>query len=193
MTDPVLHLVVGPNGSGKSTFYEQVLSPVTNLPCVNADVIAAGRWPAAASDHAYEAAALAADERSRLIGERCSFATETVFSHPSKLELIESARQAGYITTLHVLAVPENLAVARVDDRVTNGGHGVPEEKVRERFGRLWRYVGSAVEIVDEAAVYDNTRAARPFRVVARYRGGHLVGSPVWPGWIPEEMRAAGL
>ena len=193
MADPVLHLIVGPNGSGKSTFYEHVIFPVTNLAFVNADVIAAERWPDEASVRAYDAAALAANERIRLIAERRSFATETVFSHPSKLELVEAARQSGYVITLHVLVVPEALAVARVEDRVLHGGHSVPEEKVRARFGRLWRYVSTAIELVDEAKVYDNSRATPSFRIVARYRNGYLLGSPAWPEWIPDEVRSAGL
>ncbi len=168
-------------------------SPVTNLPFVNADVISAERRPDEASDRAYEAAALAADERARLIVERRSFATETVFSHPSKLELVEAARQSGYVITLHVLVVPEVLALARVEDRILNGGHSVPEEKVRARFGRLWRYVARAIELVEEAKVCDNSRAAPSFRIVARYRNGYLVGSPAWPEWIPDEVRSAGL
>ena len=193
MADPVLHLIVGPNGSGKSTFYEQVIFPVTNLAFVNADLIAAERWPDEACVRAYDAAALAANERIRLIAERRSFATETVFSHPSKLELVEAARQSGYVITLHVLVVPEALAVARVEDRVLHGGHSVPEEKVRARFGRLWRYVRTAIELVDETKVYDNSRATPSFRIVARYRNGYLLGPPAWPGWIPEEVRSAGL
>jgi predicted ABC-type ATPase len=193
MADPVLHLIVGPNGSGKSTFYEHVVFPVTNLPFVNADVIAAERWPDEAIDRAYDAAALAADERSQLIAERRSFATETVFSHPSKLELVDAARQSGYVMTLHVVVVPVALALARVENRVLLGGHSVPEEKVRARFGRLWRYVKTAIELVDEAKVYDNSRATPSFRIVARYRNGYVLGSPVWPGWIPDDVRSAGL
>jgi len=45
MSSPVLHLLAGPNGSGKSTFVAEVLQEVTHLPFVNADVIAAHRWP----------------------------------------------------------------------------------------------------------------------------------------------------
>lgn len=193
MADPVLHLIVGPNGSGKSTFHSRVLGPLTNLPFVNADVIAAERWPGAASEHAYEGAALAAGERARLIAERCSFAAESVFSHPSKLELIQDARAAGFLLTLHVLLVPVDLTVARVEDRVLNGGHPVPEEKIRERFTRLWRFVAEAIVHVDEATVYDNSSAAQPFAITARYRGGRLVGTPVWPVWAPDELRIAGL
>lgn len=67
MSDPVLHVVAGPNGAGKSTFYEQVLGPVTGL------------------------AFLGPDERDRAMKRRRSFVTETVFSHPSKLDLRRAA------------------------------------------------------------------------------------------------------
>ena len=190
MADPALHLLAGPNGSGKTTFYERVLLPVTNLGFVNADLIAAANWPGAEAEHAYEASALAAEQRNRLIAERVSFATETVFSHPSKLELLATAAAAGYLVTLHVVAVPVELAVARVVERVGHGGHSVPEHKVRERYDRLWGYVRQAIDLVDAAHVYDNSRAATPYREIARYRDGTLVGSADWPPWIPDELRS---
>ena len=192
MSDPVLHVLAGPNGSGKTTFYERVLLPVTNLGFVYADLLAATRWPGDEAAYAYEASALAADQRSRLIAERVSFATETVFSHPSKLELLRTASAVGYLVTLHVIAVPVELAVARVVERVVHGGHTVPETKVRQRFDRLWGYVRSAIDIVGAAHVYDNSRAATPYREIARYRDGSLVGTVDWPVWIPAELRSAG-
>lgn len=192
MPDPVLHVVAGPNGAGKTTFYAKVLGPVTHLRFVNADVVAADRWPESPAEHAYEAAALAAEERARLIAARQSFATETVFSHESKVALIRDAEDAGYRVVLHVVLIPEELAVARVVDRVANGGHAVPEEKVRARFSRLWRHVRDAIAVAGEAHVYDNTRAADPFRLVASFLDGRVVGSPRWPAWTPQDLRDAG-
>jgi predicted ABC-type ATPase len=161
--DPVLHLLAGPNGAGKTTFYERVLGPSTYLEFVNADVIAASRWPDDPMTHAYEAARLAAEERARLLEARRSFVTETVFSHESKVSLVEAAGLAGYLVTLHIILVPEDLAVARVAQRALHGGHDVPEAKVRARFHRLWQHVRAAVALVDEARVYDNTKARTPY------------------------------
>ena len=188
MTDPVLHVLVGPNGAGKTSFFEMVLAPLTHLPFVNADRIAAARWPADAERRSYEAASIAADERAGLIAARQSFVTETVFSHPSKLDLLALAQAAGYRVTLHVLLIPEELAVARVVNRVENGGHPVPEAKVRARYQRLWGHVAAAVGIVDEAFVYDNSRSHSPFRLVATCQDGQLVGSASWPRWTPSEL-----
>ncbi len=188
MPTPVLHLVAGPNGAGKTTFYERVLGPATRLPFVNADQIARERWPTDPARHAYDAAELAATRRHELILERRSFVAETVFSHPSKLDLIREAKSAGYLVSLHVLLIPEDLAVARVELRCELGGHDVPEEKIRSRFRRLWRLVRQALGVVDEAELLDNSHAAAPFRRIARYHGGRLVGIDQPPPWTPAEL-----
>lgn len=192
MGDPVLHLLAGPNGSGKSTFFAEVLGPATGLPWINADVIAATRWPRHEAEHGYEASEAASKERSVAIGLGESFATETVFSHPSKRDLIREARARGYLVSLHIIVIPENLAVARVAQRVEDGGHHVPEGKIRGRFARLWIHLAAAIEIAAEATVYDNSRAARPFLPVAHFSGGRLLGDADWPNWTPPDLLGAG-
>src|SRR3954471_18269261 len=187
--DPVLHLVAGPNGSGKTTLVTEVLRPVTHLPFVNADVIAAETWPDAPADPAYEASAAAARERERLISARSSFITETVFSHPSKLALIELAQRAGYRVELHVVLLPEQTTVERVRYRVRTGGHRVPVAKIRRRYRRLWPLVARARDLADVTYVYDNSLAAAPLRLVAQYEHGRPVGATALPGWAPAELR----
>lgn len=186
---PVLHLLAGPNGAGKSSFVHDVLGPVTGLPFVNADEIAALEWPGETAEHAYEAARLAEESRRELIREGASFISETVFSHPSKVELVADALEAGYLAHLHVVMVPVELTVQRVADRVRRGGHAVPERKIRERYDRLWDYVGQAVRLVDVAEVRDNSRARTPFRLCARFEHGLRIGDPSWPSWAPQELR----
>ena len=190
MPDPVTHLLAGPNGAGKTTFYAKVVEPATHLPFVNADLLAAERWPEDPETHAYEASRLAALQRAALIERRESFVTETVFSHNSKSEFLRAATQAGYLIHLHIVAVPEALAVARVADRTRRGGHTVPEHKIRDRYGRLWPLVAEAARHVDQATVYDNSNARSPFRKVAEFARGTLVGPCTWPTWAPESLRA---
>jgi predicted ABC-type ATPase len=190
MADPVLHLIAGPNGAGKSTLHDLVIGPVTRLELVDADVIAAREWPEDVSAHAYEASRLAAERRDQLLAARRSFITATVFSHESKVDLVKAAAAAGYLITLHVVLVPEDLAVARVRNRVENDGHDVPEDKVRSRYARLWSLVAEAIAIVDETKVYDNSSASEPFRVVASFERGVVVSKPAWPPWTPNELRA---
>ena len=186
-----LDLIVGPNGSGKSTFVELSLAPL--LPCsvfVNADVIARQRWPDRAEEMSYEAAQLAAAARDRLLRQGRSFIAETVFSHPSKLELIDRAHEAGFTVVLHVMLVPETMSVLRVQHRVAAGGHAVPEDKIRARYRRLWPLVAEAIGRADQASVYD-TESGTPV-VVARVAGGVPVGAVRWPGWAPAALTGLG-
>jgi ABC-type branched-subunit amino acid transport system ATPase component len=90
-----LDLVVGPNGAGMSTFVELTLAPLLRGSVfVNADEIAKQRWPEDPQSHAYDAAKIAAETRSTLVERRVSFIAETVFSHPSKLDLVAAAKAA---------------------------------------------------------------------------------------------------
>lgn len=185
-----LDLVVGPNGAGKSTFIALTLAPL--LPgssVVNADEIARQRWPDDPASHAYDAAQVAADTRAKLIELGRSFIAETVFSHPSKLDLIHTAHRAGFTVVVHVLLIPEDLAVERVRHRVRAGGHDVPEEKIRGRHRRLWVPVAEAIASADIGTVYDNSRLRGP-RIVAQLSGGETIGSPDWPAWAAEVLRS---
>jgi predicted ABC-type ATPase len=185
-----LDLVVGPNGAGKSTFVVLTLAPLLpGIVFVNADEIAQKNWPDDPAGRAYDAARVAASTRAKLIELGQSFIAETVFSHPSKLELIEAAHQSGYTIVLHVLLVTDELAVERVRHRVQAGGHTVPEDKIRQRYQRLWSFVAKAIAESDSAIVYDNTRLTGP-RIVAQFSAGAVVGSPHWPVWMPQPLRS---
>jgi predicted ABC-type ATPase len=186
---PLLHLLAGPNGAGKSTYVRDVLAPVTHLPFINADEIAAAEWPGAEAERAYEAARMAETRRRELLAARRSFISETVFSHPSKIELLSDAVEAGYLVHLHVVMVPVELTVQRVLERVRRGGHSVPEQKIRDRYERLWGHIRSAIRIADVVEVFDNSSAREPFRLCAVFEHGTPVGSPHWPRWTPEALR----
>jgi predicted ABC-type ATPase len=144
---------------------------------VNADEIAKQRWPDDPLSHAYDAARVASETRFRLIELGRSFIAETVFSHPSELNIVQAARAADYTVVVHVLLVPADLVVERVSRRGRVGGQDVPEE------------VATAAAQSDTATVYDNSRREGP-RIVARISGGIAVGSSSWPSWTPESLRS---
>ncbi len=189
MSTPVLHLLAGPNGAGKSTLAARVLQPQTHLPFINADLVAAERWPGAEIEHAYAAAQVAEAARRQLMQAREPFITETVFSHPSKVELTAQASQLGYLVHLHVVMVPVDVTLGRIEHRVRHGGHHVPESKVRQRYDRLWALIRAARDIADRTTFYDNENDRRPVRVVAEYEHGRLVRDPQWPQWTPVALR----
>jgi predicted ABC-type ATPase len=152
---------------------------------VNADAIAAERWPEDPGAHAYEASRIAAETRSSLIKDGREFIAETVFSHSSKVDLVHEALRAGYFVSLHVLMIPEELAVARVASRVEQGCHEEPEEKIRGRYARLWTNVLVATETASSAYFWDNSAIEGP-ALIAELAGGNLLGKPDWPPWTPK-------
>ncbi|MCK0111548.1 zeta toxin family protein [Ornithinimicrobium sp. F0845] len=186
---PQLHLLAGPNGAGKSSYVRDVLAPATGLPFVNADEIAAARWAGAQAEHSYEAARIAEAQRREHIAGGTSFISETVFSHPSKVQLVADAIEAGYLVHLHVIIIPVELAVQRVLERERRGGHSVPERKIRERHERLWAHVDAAIQLADLTDVFDNSSARTPFRRCATFAQGTLIGTPAWPRWTPAVLR----
>jgi predicted ABC-type ATPase len=73
--------------------------------------------------------------------------------------LIPGWRADGYLVKLFFLrlASPE-LAVARVRQRVREGGHNIPEPVIRRRFaGGLRNFEELYKPVVDEWALYDNS------------------------------------
>jgi predicted ABC-type ATPase len=184
-----LDLVVGPNGAGKSTYVRFVLAPLRpGTPFVNADLLAAQRWPDpdAAMHHAVDAAKMAEQARELLLEQRREFIAETVASHPSKVDLVARAKQAGYSVHVHVMLAPEDLVVHRVRRRVDAGGHDVPEVKIRDRYQRLSPHVAAMVGLADTVEVFDNSGAGP--RTVALFVAGEPVGAARWPTWAPEAL-----
>ena len=185
-----LDLVVGPNGAGKSTYVAENLRPrlPPGTPFVNADEIAKARFPGEEMQRSREAAVIAEATRDALLERRLPFIAETVFSHPSKLDLIDRAVAGGCYVMLHVLAIPSALAVERVRYRVADGGHDVPPDKIIERWERLWPLVADAVRRADHAEIWDNSQQHQIHKI-AEFFGGLSISPPRWPGWTPSALR----
>lgn len=188
MSQPRLDLVIGCNGAGKTTLIRTLLTRVIpGSALVNADDLAVAIYPHNAAARAYEAAQIADILRQQFIASGVPFIAETVFSHPSKLELIGRAHAAGFRVFLHVVTIPEDLAVRRVARRVTQGGHTVPEDKIRSRYQRVWGHAAQAITAVDGAFIYNNEDAA--MTRVAVFDHGHLIRSGTIPAWLPADLK----
>lgn len=185
---PTIFLIAGPNGAGKTTFYETVLKSRIAAPFINADLIQRDELEDSSMEASYRAAEIAGVRRAACIDNGKSFVTETVFSHPSKLELLIGARASGFRVFVFHLGLPSaDLAVARVKERAKEGGHPVPENKVRERFVRNAPLIRRAVLMADRAAVYDASGLNEPPELLLRFEQGRVeYRRNVLPGWCQE-------
>lgn len=167
-------MLVGGNGAGKSTFYRLYLEGL-GLPFVNADILARIAYPDAPEGHSYEAARLAEQQRHNLLLSGSSFCFETVYSHPSKIDFLARARAFGYQVILVLIHLESaQLNQARVAERVAEGGHGVPDDKLTSRIPRMLEHVRISLPLCDLVRVYDNSFADNPFIPVVTIDEGHV-------------------
>jgi len=159
---PKILIIAGPNGAGKTTFAREFLPHEAGLPFfINADLIAAGLSP-----FAPEVADIAAGRiMVRMIREKVrrreSFAFETTLSGRNYARHIPRWRKAGYQVMLYFLSLPSvKMALTRVRDRVTRGGHDVEATVVRRRFKAGMRNFRSVYcNLVNSWRLYDNSGA----------------------------------
>lgn len=121
--------------------------------------------------------------RNSLLGMADRFSFETVMSHPSKLDFIRKAGEAGYKTYLYFVSLPDpRLNQLRVHTRVQSGGHDVDPEKVVSRYYRTMDLLLDAIKLVDKAYLFDNS-ASKP-QLFARKENGELKTDGVFvPSW----------
>ena len=187
---PVLHLVAGPNGAGKTTLYCALLERrYPGLPFVNADdherdALRGERNPQRRSELAR---AWADVTRAELLTTGKSFVTETVFSHPSKLELLAHAKRLGFSTVLYVVCVDEpRVLLGRVSRRVEEGGHAVPPHKVVTRYTRTLTLLQEAVHIADLSLLFDGSDVEHggPALVASVARSRMQLHTAIRPRWV---------
>lgn len=158
---PTVYVIAGPNGAGKTTFAAKFLPNfVRCYEFLNADLIAAGLSPFAPQLQNMRAGRLLLERIAELTERRADFAFETTLAGRTYVKLLSEMKANGYRIELFFLWLPSaEMAVARVANRVRQGGHDVPPEDIRRRYAtgvnhlfRLYR------PILDGCRLFDATR-----------------------------------
>jgi predicted ABC-type ATPase len=181
---PHLIVIAGPNGAGKSTTAPCLLKGTLKVTeFVNADLIAQGLSGFKPESTVFHAGRVMLERIHYLAKKRIDFAFETTLASRTFAPWIADLRKTGYDFCLVFLWLPnEDLAVARVAERVRMGGHNLPDETIRRRyhagirnFFKLYR------PLADTWFFYDNS-AEEP-RAIAYYDQKHglvVNNSVVW-------------
>ena len=86
------------------------------------------------------------------------FTFETVLSSRINMELLKKAKERGYrIEVIYVLTADVEINVRRVKSRVANGGHSVPEEKIRSRYKKSLANISELITLADRLVIVDNS------------------------------------
>ena len=175
---PNLFIIAGPNGAGKTTYVRDFLpQEVRCREFVNADLIAAGLSPFAQDRASFEAGRIMLTRLRELAERRDDFAFETTLSGRAYVPLLRDLRVAGYRIRLDFLWIPDlSIVRSRVSQRVTKGGHDIPESVQLRRFHLGMRNLVKLYRpLLDHWRLYDNT-GRRP-HPVAEEKNGVLVVS----------------
>jgi len=156
---PKVIIIAGPNGAGKTTFARNYLpNEAKTIQFVNADMIAAGISPFAPSSADVAAGKTMLTRLDVLASEGLDFALETTLSGIWLKRKIIEWQSLGFQVKLFYLRLSSSeLAIERVQNRVKNGGHHIPDDVVRRRFIRSQDLLERTYkDLVDDWFVYDN-------------------------------------
>jgi predicted ABC-type ATPase len=155
---PFLLVIGGPNGSGKSTLVDYLIEAGIDFgEHINPDEIAT-RLDLPEPARSRQAQAIADFQRDRCLAGKLSFSFETVMSHPSKVNFMIRADDAGYDVTLYFVCTSDpEINVRRVENRVRRGGHDVPHERIVSRYWRTLELLPHAALVVRRTVLFDNS------------------------------------
>ena len=157
---PEIFVLGGPNGAGKTTTAQVLLPESLSVQhFVNADLIAKGLSPFNPEAIAIVSGRLMLERVHRLRKRRETFAFETTLASRSWVPFLRESREMGYL--VHVIYIwlrSSELAIARVEERVKNGGHDIPPKTIRRRYARgLKNFLSLYQPIADTWIMCDNS------------------------------------
>lgn len=157
---PILYIIAGPNGAGKTTTAQKFLpNNLQIVEFVNADNIAKGLSPFNPEGVAFEAGRIMLHRIKELAEQKIDFAFETTLSTLSYVKFVEECKEKGYETVLiYVWLNSPELAINRVAQRVSRGGHNIPKDVIIRRYHKgiqnLRKYF---VNLCDGWMIIDNS------------------------------------
>ncbi|MBS6239775.1 MAG: zeta toxin family protein [Bacteroides sp.] len=159
-----LYIISGCNGAGKTTASYTVLPEV--LQCkefVNADEIARGLSPFNPEGVAIDAGRLMLRRIEELMREGENFSIETTLATRSYARLVRQVQKKGYrVSLIYFWLNSPELAINRVRQRVSEGGHDIPEEVIRRRYqAGINNLFDIYMSCVDYWLLADNSRENR--------------------------------
>lgn len=108
--------------------------------------------------NSYYASVLADFLRQKAMAASRSFSFETVMSARDKVDLLSNAKVRGFRTYLYYVATEDPaINVQRVKNRVSGGGHDVPEDKIVSRYHRSLALLRDSIRFADRAFLFDTS------------------------------------
>jgi predicted ABC-type ATPase len=180
---PRVVIFAGPNGAGKSTHADAILAALGIETFVNADYIARGLSGRNTDAVAFEAGRIMLKRLRQLSDAGADFAFESTLSSRTFATFLRALKRKGYVVAIFYFSLATaQLAIRRVKLRVALGGHDVPPDVVRRRFGRsLFNFFQLYAPLADEWALFDNSTSHQALPVATQFATQLTVTEPtIW-------------
>lgn len=157
-----LEILSGPNGCGKTTLSEYLIEAGRLLNFVNADTIAKGLDASSIKGGEITAGKILLKQLDDSLSSGKNVSFETTLSGKLWVRLIKRAKDLGYKVNIYYIIVEDpEIAVRRIEERVSRGGHHIPRDTVLRRYDRSRDLLFSLYDkLVDSVFVFDNSNGS---------------------------------
>jgi predicted ABC-type ATPase len=170
---PIVVVVGGPNGAGKSTSAPHLIRDLLGINTyVNADLIADGLAGFSPEQVGLKAGRIMLERLEELGKKGDSFAFETTLAGKNYAKFLKGLKSRHkYLAHLLFLWLPSpEQALSRVRDRVSRGGHSIPEDVIIRRYQRgLQNFFKIYEPIVDSWTFLDNSDPEGPQTIAYKH------------------------
>ena len=170
-----VYIIAGPNGSGKTTFAKTFLPQYAKCDrFINADLIAAGLSPFSPEQVAIKSGKLVLEQIKEYSESNVDFGFETTMSGVTYIKYCKMLKEKGYSINIFFLWINSaQLAIARVKDRVAEGGHNVPIKDIKRRFERSINKFFNEYRLLADKWILFNNAETIP-KIIVRKQNAHI-------------------
>jgi len=120
-----------------------------------------------------------------------NFTIETTFGGGNALRQMNAAKQQGFHINLYYIGLDSvDLHIDRVAQRVSKGGHHIPEDLIHQRYKTSHENLPKAMRLADNTYLFDNTEV---YAIKAEVQRGHIrFQAPESPEWVQKAIKSWG-
>lgn len=188
---PTLTIYAGVNGAGKTSLYGTIKDSTPQQTRVNIDEIMQElNMDNNSTDSLIKAGKVALHIINDCLATDVSFNWETTMITSTHLKMMKKAKEMGYNVNLLFVGVKDiNTALTRIENRVKNGGHNVPQKDVEYRFKNQFKNITQCLKFVDKALFFDNTTKCKLVASYAQDKFAYLDFNCPWVSDLLETLQ----